>query len=201
VKLPRARPKIVEAKLYPVDIVEEEEDRVKVHYIGYDSAHDEWKNREELETLNDGGHELELYQPYNFYEELRWHIKNALSTRRDLDVRIEMGIDAMLFQGGLKSLGYLKKRERGHEVYGIKAYKDLIPLFGENWHIRIKNKQLDFCASLETIEFYIRKRAPVQEFTLSGEAITSVRGGHVLTFKFVRMDGVRRQLDYVRNIK
>jgi len=125
--------------------------------------------------LNDGGHELELYQPYNFYEELRWHIKNALSTRRDLDVRIEMGFDAMLYHGGLKSLGYLKKRERGHEVYGIKAYMDLIPLFGENWHIRIKNKQLDFCyASLETIEFYIRKRAPVQEFTLSGEAITSV---------------------------
>ena len=59
-KLPRAWPKTVEAKLYPVDIVEEEEDRVKVHYIGYDSAHDEWKNREELETLNDGGHELEL---------------------------------------------------------------------------------------------------------------------------------------------
>jgi len=41
VKLPRAWPKTVEAKLYPVDIVEEEEDRVKVHYIGYDSAHDE----------------------------------------------------------------------------------------------------------------------------------------------------------------
>ena len=117
---------------------------------------------------------------------------------------LELIWDLMLCctDGGLKSLGYLKKRERGHEVYGIKAYKDLIPLFGENWHIRIKNKQLDFCyASLETIEFYIRKRAPVQEFTLSGEAITSVRGGHVLTFKFVRMDGVRRQLDYVRNIK
>ena len=53
-----------------------------------------------------------------------------LTTRRDIDVRIEMGFDAMLYQGGLKSLGYLKKRDRGHEVYGIKAYKDLVPLFG-----------------------------------------------------------------------
>ena len=33
-----------------------------------------------------------------------------------------MGFDAMLYQGGL-NLGYLKKRERGHEVYGIKGYK------------------------------------------------------------------------------
>ena len=34
VKLPRARPQATESKLYPVEIVEEEEDRVKVHYIG-----------------------------------------------------------------------------------------------------------------------------------------------------------------------
>ena len=36
----------------------EEEDRVKVHYIGYDSAHDEWKKREELKILNDERHGL-----------------------------------------------------------------------------------------------------------------------------------------------
>ena len=202
VKLPRARPQMTESKLYPVEIVEEEEDRVKVHYIGYDSAHDEWKKKEELEILDDNKQGLERYQPYNFYEELLWQIKNALTTRRDIDVRIEMGFDAMLYQGGLKSLGYLKKRDRGHEVYGIKAYKDLVPLFGENWHIRIKNKQLDFCyAKLETVEFYLQRRAPVEEFTLSGDAITSTHGGHVLTFKFVRMDGVRRHLDSVHRIK
>ena len=152
--------------------------------------------------MDDNKQELERYQPYNVYEELLWQIKNALTTRRDIDVRIEMGFDAMLYQGGLKSLGYLKKRDRGHEVYGIKAYKDLVPLFGENWHIRIKNKQLDFCyAKLETVEFYLRRRAPIEEFTLSGDAITSTHGGHVLTFKFVRMDGVRRHLDSVHRIK
>lgn len=109
VKLPRARPQMTESKLYSVEIVEEEEDRVKVHYIGYDSAHDEWK-KEELEILDDNKQGLERYQPYNFYEELLWQIKNALSTRRDIGVRIEMGFDAMLYQGGLKCLGYLKKR-------------------------------------------------------------------------------------------
>ena len=81
VKLPRARPQMTESKLYSVEIVEEEEDRVKVHYIGYDSAHDEWKKKEELEILDDNKQGLERYQPYNFYEELLWQIKNALTTR------------------------------------------------------------------------------------------------------------------------
>ena len=44
VKLPEARPQAMESKLYPVEIVEEE-DRVKVHYIGYDSAQDNGKER------------------------------------------------------------------------------------------------------------------------------------------------------------
>ena len=68
-----------------------------------------------------------------------------------------MGFDATLYQEGL-NLRYLKKRERGHEVYGIKGYKDLVPLFCENWHIGIKNKQLDFCyADVETVEFYLQR--------------------------------------------
>ena len=121
--------------------------------------------------MNDESHGLERYQPDNFYKQLLWQIKNSLSTRRDIDVRIEMGFDAMLYQEGL-NLCYLKKRERGHEVYGIKGYKNLVPLFGENWHIQIKNKQLDFCyASLETIEFYLRRQAPVEELTMSGDTI------------------------------
>ena len=48
VKLPRAQPQMTESKLYPVEIVEEEEDQVKVHYIGYDSAYDEWKKKRSL---------------------------------------------------------------------------------------------------------------------------------------------------------
>ena len=52
--------------------------QLKICYTGYGNGHDEWKNREELETLNAGGHELELYHLYNFCEELltyQEHIK------------------------------------------------------------------------------------------------------------------------------
>ena len=102
-----------------------------------------------------------------------------------------------------QSLGYLKKMEiKRSWVYGIKGYKDFVPLFGENGHIWIKNKQLDFCyVSLETVKFYLRRWAPVQELTMSGDTITSTHGGHVLTFKFVCMDGVRRHLDSVHHLK
>ena len=62
--------------------------------------------------MNDESHGLKRYQPYNFYDELLWQIKNVLSTRRNIDVRTEMGFDAMLYQGArTQSLGYLKKRE------------------------------------------------------------------------------------------
>ena len=51
--------------------------QLKICYTGYGNGHDEW-NREELETLNAGGHELELHHLYNFCEELltyQEHIK------------------------------------------------------------------------------------------------------------------------------
>ena len=47
----------------------------------------------------------------------------------------------------------------------------------------------------------IQRRSPVEEFALSGEEITSDCGGHVLTFKFVHVDGVWKHLDCVCNIK
>jgi len=64
VKLPRERPKRVEEKLYPVEIIERNEERVKVHYIGYNSSYDEWKEDGELEVYG-GGFQLEscTFQP------------------------------------------------------------------------------------------------------------------------------------------
>jgi len=71
--------------------------QLKICYTGYGSGRDEWKNREELETLNAGGHEFDLYHLYNFCEELliyQEHIKH----KKKPQCRIEMGFDAMLYQ-------------------------------------------------------------------------------------------------------
>ena len=109
VKLPRERPRRVAEKLYPVEIVERSEEKVKVHYIGYDSCHDEWKEAGELE-MYDGGLQLEPYVPLSLFTELRYLVKCALNSgsRRDPVVRIELAFDRVLFDGGLAKHGYMK---------------------------------------------------------------------------------------------
>ena len=200
VKLPRERPKRVDETLYPVEIVERNEERVKVHYIGYDSSYDEWKEAGELEVY-DGGFQLESYVPFSLYTELRYQIKRALNSgsRKDPAVRIELAFDRVLFDGGLAKHGYMKKSERGHEVYGIKHFSSLAAVLGDKWHIRILNEHSDFCyVNLQTVEFYLHQRPPIMEFNTetSGSEVTSP-GGQILVFKFVRMDGVKRQLNSV----
>ena len=93
-----------------MEIVERNEERVKVHYIGYDSSYDEWKEAGELEVY-DGGFQLESYVPFSLYTELRYQIKRALNSgsRRDPAVRIELAFDRVLFDGGLAKHGYMKK--------------------------------------------------------------------------------------------
>ena len=39
-------------RLYPIEVVQTDGDRVKVHYIGYSDIYDEWKDKDELEDLN-----------------------------------------------------------------------------------------------------------------------------------------------------
>jgi len=82
------------------------------------------------------------------------------------------------------SLGYLKRSERGHEVYGIKACKVLIPVFGEN-SVQFLVRTLSIFLPYSHECTQIQRQAPVEEFALSGEEITSERGGHVLTFTLV----------------
>ena len=46
VKLPRrARVSVDSKKLYPVSVIEEEDDRVKIHYEGYSDEYDEWRSK------------------------------------------------------------------------------------------------------------------------------------------------------------
>ena len=42
----------MENPLYPVRIVEREAGRVKVHYEGYGTEYDEWKDEDEIELLD-----------------------------------------------------------------------------------------------------------------------------------------------------
>ena len=70
VKLPRASRS--EDKLYPVTILEQDNDKVKVHYIGYSSSYDEWKDEDELvEEEGEPSTSMATYQPFSLYYNLR----------------------------------------------------------------------------------------------------------------------------------
>ena len=54
---------------------------------------------------------------------------------------------------------------------------------------------MDFCyVKRDTVEYYLHRRAPVEEFNENGDLIQTHPGCYVLIFKFVRMDGVAPEL-------
>jgi len=142
-----------------------------------------------------------VYVPFHLHTELSYQIKLALSSSRsDPDTRIEIPFDKFLFVGGMQQAGKLLKKHRGHGVYGIKKYSDLVPILGERWHIRVLNKQLDFCyAKLETVRYYLYTRQPLPDFQ-PGYEDSYIPTGHVLIFRFVRVDGVKRHWDDIIGI-
>jgi len=70
-------------EIYPVEIVERERGRVKVHYVGYDKAHDEWKDEEELEEI---GEEQDTPLPVVKIPKLQ--VLELYSLYKDLSLRI-----------------------------------------------------------------------------------------------------------------
>jgi len=44
-RLPTTRQKRVKEKLYPVEIIEQQSDHVKVHYVGFDNCYNEWMEK------------------------------------------------------------------------------------------------------------------------------------------------------------
>ena len=99
--------------------------------------------------------------PFYLHRQRANQIKMALHSfqRSDWNVRIELAYD-YLFVGGLKQAGKLLKRlYHGHGIYGIKKYHDLDPILGPRWHVRVLNKQMDFCyVILGTGQFHLHRR-------------------------------------------
>ena len=91
------------------------------------------------------------------------------------------------------------KRNRGHDVYTIRKFSSLTPLLGPQWHLRVLNKQMDFCyVILDTVQFYLHQRQAIEDAV---EPSRTVDGGSLLIFRFVRGDGVRQNWDDILNIE
>ena len=120
--------------------------RVKIHYVGYSSSHDEWRDETEIVSIDPqpSEHLMEtdcisngvMYAPFSLYNELGSRIKSSLISRRKESptVRIELPFDKVLFEGGIKVCGTESRYYRGVQKYKIAKYADLNPLLGQNWH-------------------------------------------------------------------
>ena len=206
-KLPRAvRTTTDKNKLYPVEVLESREETVKIHYVGYDDKFDEWRKKEDIvcpsDDKSDDNHhtsalQLERYVPFDHHRELAYAIKATLnsSPRNDPMVRIELPLDLLQFNGGLKLAGTYLRTFRGRNIYGIQKYGDLVPLLGRRWYIRGLNAQMNFCAvKKETVNFHLFRKPSIVDF-LAATTQDEICGGYVLVFRFVRLDCVQSQLD------
>ena len=121
IRLPRPERLQATNKLYPVKVLERDNRRVKIHYVGYSDVHDECRDEEEITPFRvQGALQMESYQPYCHYGELAYAIKAALRSalpRRDPDVQIEIPFDQLVYNGGLKQVGTFVRIFRGNEVY------------------------------------------------------------------------------------
>ena len=67
-------------------------------------------------------------------------------------------------------LGTQSKKARGVQHYMIKHFQDLNPPLGKNWHYRGLNVNADYgYVILETVEFYLCKCKPLEEYVPSQE--------------------------------
>lgn len=72
-------------KLYPVEVVETDGTRVKIHYVGYADEYDKWREAEEPEssditaTESEGNAGDEHYVPLKPHKELLYQIKASTS--------------------------------------------------------------------------------------------------------------------------
>ena len=183
------------SELYPVEVVEHDtaNAKVKIHYIGYSSNQDEWRNAADIVDCTPPKPLISLV--FSLYQELALKIKRSLqgSRKASPEVRIEMDFDDVMFDGGLKQAGKLKKVQRGVNVYSISAYGDLDCLLGSKWFIRCFNSNGDFgYAILRTVNFMLKKRRPLVEYRPTQDAFEKLTfsQGYCLVFTFVRGDGV-----------
>lgn len=197
-KLPRASRSQPSSrdKLYSVTILEQDEDKVKVHYVGYSSIYDEWKHENELEEDEEAACESpDTYKPYSLYDNLRLRVKQALTCGRKSSpmVKIVMNFDCVQFNGGLKAVGVPSKVIHGVQHYRIRNYKDLDPYLGSSWHYRGLNNNGDYnFVELETVDFWLRKSRALIEYLPckddNGQVASSkvtTDTGYCLSFCFV----------------
>ncbi len=179
--------------LYPVIVVpstDSTNNRVRIHYLGFSSRFDEWRNTNDLVHLESSC----ILEDHDFNEDLALKIKASLSTQRKSNPAV------CTFDKGLKMKGKFKRQIRVVEHYTIDVYSDLDSLLGSNWHYRGLNSAGDFCYVM--FNFYLYHKRPLIHYIEKENKPVKVcvPQGYTLVFQYVRGDGPPSQFGNVDNI-
>lgn len=111
-RTPMKQPKL-DKDLFPIEVVDEDSTRYKVHYVGYGTSYDEWKEKGDIvctcvpEDTEDSEDPEPMIQRFSLYGELATKIKLALNSSRKGSpfIKIDMPFDKLEFDGGLTLFG------------------------------------------------------------------------------------------------
>ena len=143
---------------------------------------------------------IESHVPFHLHTELAYCMKAALNSlsRADLNVRIDVPFDRYPFIGVLQQARKLTKSTSSHQVFVISKYSALSSLLGEQWHVTVLNKQMDFSYVVrETVRFYLRRHQSIIDPV---DSWRSIDGGHMLVFRFVWGDGVQQNWEDITSL-
>ena len=188
--------------LLDIEVLEQEEYRVKIHYTGYSARHDRWIRKSEIEykpastTVPD--------KKLSLLAVLACAIKQKLVPSRKLedpDVRLQLPFDRNTFTL-LQQCGKPLGTFHGNRTYTIEKYSDLDPLLGKHWYIRVTNIYGDFSTViLEMIRFYLMQPRPLLDIDFKKDVTgelnftpSYLEQEMVIVFKFVRQDENRQRL-------
>lgn len=184
-------------KLYEIEVIAEdhEQELVKVHYVGYSSEYDEWKQRSEVVIRPPSNTTQTDYS--SPFDVLACMIKKQLvPSRADPAVRIQLPFN-------LESWQLLQQSTKcGQRECKIEQYSDLAQFLGSGWHYRICNTRGDFSyAMLQTIRFHLFHPKPILEYSATLQSDGSIQytpeytvQTPQLVFSFVRHDGNHKKL-------
>ncbi len=195
---------IIKKSYGDLQVVEQDENgRVKIHYIGWPKYYDEWKNAEEVaEKVHCPLLKASSLQDRKkvFLHHLLFSIKNALypTLKSDPVIRIETPIDNDLWEKVAEIMDMSSKAQRKADISNTALTK----VFGDTtWWYRIYNSNFDYCYVIDgTFVLKILKRA-LTEYKIKGDdGLTECIRNDCLTCvcTFVRGNGNHNNLDRIQ---
>ena len=193
-----------DSTLYPVTVISNPRNgsqRVQIHYIGYGSRYDEWRDRDDIVPIP-----CLTMEKFDLNQELVFKIKSSLLGNRKSNpvIRLTMPFDLITFNEGLGVSGHIVRTVRKIDYIKIRRYEELNPVLGPNWHFRGVNAVGDYSyVILDSVEYYLYRRRGIAHYIPDDDnkpLKTVIPCGYMLSFRFVSGDGTPSEFGTNTNI-